>query len=90
MRTIIQLAHNLGIQPLAEGIETLAQRRFLVEHGCLLGQGFHFSKPVPADADPGALPPALRPPRGLTSLSQFSTPVTTIDRCSPRVIANAI
>src|SRR5262249_35013245 len=46
--TIIQLASNLGLHPLAEGIETEAQRRFLVEHGCLLGQGFLFSKAVPA------------------------------------------
>jgi EAL domain-containing protein (putative c-di-GMP-specific phosphodiesterase class I) len=46
--TIIQLARNLGLHPLAEGIETEAQRRFLVEHGCPLGQGFLFSRPVPA------------------------------------------
>jgi EAL domain-containing protein (putative c-di-GMP-specific phosphodiesterase class I) len=46
--TIIQLATNLGLQPLAEGIETEPQRRFLLEHGCSLGQGFLFSKAVPA------------------------------------------
>jgi diguanylate cyclase (GGDEF)-like protein/PAS domain S-box-containing protein len=46
--TIIQLAHNLGLHPLAEGIETEEQRRFLVEHNCALGQGFLFSRPVPA------------------------------------------
>jgi EAL domain-containing protein (putative c-di-GMP-specific phosphodiesterase class I) len=47
--TIIQLAHNLGLHPLAEGIETEEQRTFLVENGCQLGQGFLFSKAVPAD-----------------------------------------
>jgi diguanylate cyclase (GGDEF)-like protein/PAS domain S-box-containing protein len=47
--SIIQLAHNLGLHPLAEGIETEQQRRFLVENGCSLGQGFLFSRPVPAD-----------------------------------------
>jgi diguanylate cyclase (GGDEF)-like protein/PAS domain S-box-containing protein len=47
--TIIQLAQNLGLHPLAEGIETEEQRRFLVENGCALGQGFLFSRPVPAD-----------------------------------------
>jgi diguanylate cyclase (GGDEF)-like protein/PAS domain S-box-containing protein len=47
--TIIQLARNLGLHPLAEGIETEEQRRFLVDHGCPLGQGFLFSKAVPAD-----------------------------------------
>ncbi len=51
---IVQLAKNLGIKPLAEGIETLAQRRFLVEQGCDLGQGFHFSRPVPAAEIPAA------------------------------------
>ena len=45
---IIQLAHSLGMSPLAEGIETADQWRFLVEKGCLLGQGFYFSRPVPA------------------------------------------
>ena len=50
--SIVQLAHNLGLRPLAEGIETDAQRRFLLEHGCRLGQGFLFSRPVPADDIP--------------------------------------
>jgi diguanylate cyclase (GGDEF)-like protein/PAS domain S-box-containing protein len=52
--TIIQLARNLGIQPLAEGIETLAQREFLVANGCLQGQGYHFARPLPAEEIPAA------------------------------------
>jgi diguanylate cyclase (GGDEF)-like protein len=47
--SIIQLAKNLGLEPLAEGIETDEQRSFFVSHGCELGQGFHFSRPVPAE-----------------------------------------
>ena len=47
--SIIQLARNLGLDPLAEGIETEAQRDFFLEHGCELGQGFHFSRPVKAN-----------------------------------------
>jgi EAL domain-containing protein (putative c-di-GMP-specific phosphodiesterase class I) len=47
--TIIQLARNLGIRPLAEGIESERQHRFLVEHECPLGQGFRFSRAVPAE-----------------------------------------
>ena len=47
--TIVQLARNLGLEPLAEGVETESQRRFLVEHGCKLGQGFYFSRAVPAE-----------------------------------------
>ena len=46
--SIVQLARNLGLEPLAEGIETEEQRRFLLGHGCELGQGFYFSRPVPA------------------------------------------
>jgi diguanylate cyclase (GGDEF)-like protein len=45
---IIGLAHTLGLVPLAEGIETPEQLRFLTERGCPLGQGYHFSRPVPA------------------------------------------
>jgi EAL domain-containing protein (putative c-di-GMP-specific phosphodiesterase class I) len=37
------------MQPLAEGIETEAQRAFLIEQGCPLGQGYLFSRPVPAE-----------------------------------------
>jgi diguanylate cyclase (GGDEF)-like protein/PAS domain S-box-containing protein len=47
--TIIQLSHSLGLQPLAEGIETEQQLRFLVDHGCDLGQGFLLGRPMPAD-----------------------------------------
>jgi EAL domain-containing protein (putative c-di-GMP-specific phosphodiesterase class I) len=46
--TIISLAHSLGLEAVAEGIETEAQRQILIEQGCRLGQGFHFSQPVPA------------------------------------------
>jgi EAL domain-containing protein (putative c-di-GMP-specific phosphodiesterase class I) len=44
---MIALASNLGMTPLAEGIETEGEWRFLAEHDCTLGQGFYFSKPVP-------------------------------------------
>ncbi len=48
VETIVQLAHSLGLQPLAEGIETEAQLRFLVDHGCDLGQGFLLGRPMVA------------------------------------------
>jgi diguanylate cyclase (GGDEF)-like protein/PAS domain S-box-containing protein len=48
VRAIIELANGLGMQPLAEGIETQEQWRFLAEEGCPLGQGFYFSRPLPA------------------------------------------
>jgi PAS domain S-box-containing protein/diguanylate cyclase (GGDEF)-like protein len=46
--TIIELARNLGLKPLAEGIETEEQAAFLTSHGCMLGQGFLHSRPMPA------------------------------------------
>jgi EAL domain-containing protein (putative c-di-GMP-specific phosphodiesterase class I) len=45
---MIALASNLGMTALAEGIETDEEWRFLTDRGCPLGQGFLFSKPVPA------------------------------------------
>jgi diguanylate cyclase (GGDEF)-like protein/PAS domain S-box-containing protein len=45
---IIAIAHGLDFVPLAEGIETAEQLEFLTSCGCPLGQGFHFTKPLPA------------------------------------------
>jgi len=46
VKAIMEVARGLGMQPLAEGIETEPQRRFLVESGCQIGQGFYFSAAV--------------------------------------------
>jgi diguanylate cyclase (GGDEF)-like protein/PAS domain S-box-containing protein len=43
----IALAHNLGLAVVAEGVETVAQYDFLVEHKCNCLQGYLFSKPLP-------------------------------------------
>jgi EAL domain-containing protein (putative c-di-GMP-specific phosphodiesterase class I) len=43
------MAQALGKEIVAEGIETDAQRTFLAENGCDIGQGFLWSRPVPAD-----------------------------------------
>jgi EAL domain-containing protein (putative c-di-GMP-specific phosphodiesterase class I) len=45
-RTIVMLAHNLGIQVVAEGVETAEQLAQLRQLGCEYGQGFLFSKPL--------------------------------------------
>ncbi|UAW98304.1 EAL domain-containing protein [Halopseudomonas nanhaiensis] len=49
VRTVIDLGCNLGLDVLAEGIETSGQRHFLQSHGCRLGQGYLFARPMPAD-----------------------------------------
>ena len=46
IRTILTLARELGMDVIAEGIETEEQARRLVELGCQMGQGFYYSKPV--------------------------------------------
>ncbi|MCG5513893.1 GGDEF and EAL domain-containing protein [Ectothiorhodospira shaposhnikovii] len=48
IRAIIGLAGNLGLEVIAEGVETTAQRDFLLKHGCPVGQGYLFSRPVAA------------------------------------------
>jgi EAL domain-containing protein (putative c-di-GMP-specific phosphodiesterase class I) len=49
VEAIIRMAVGLNMKPLAEGIETEAQWRFLVDAGCYLGQGYLFSRPKPAE-----------------------------------------
>ena len=49
VRTIIAMGRSLGLQVVAEGVETEAQAEFLRSEGCALGQGFLYSRPVPAD-----------------------------------------
>jgi EAL domain-containing protein (putative c-di-GMP-specific phosphodiesterase class I) len=45
----IALGHNLGMELVAEGVETAHQRDFLANIGCDVLQGFLYSKPLPAD-----------------------------------------
>ncbi len=46
---IIALGHNLGIDVLAEGVETSAQLAYLRDHGCDRAQGYYFGRPQPAE-----------------------------------------
>jgi diguanylate cyclase (GGDEF)-like protein len=49
VRTIVSLAQNLKFQTVAEGIETIDQLHSLQVLDCLYGQGYYFSKPLPAN-----------------------------------------
>jgi diguanylate cyclase (GGDEF)-like protein/PAS domain S-box-containing protein len=49
VQTIIGMANNLGMAVIAEGVETEAQLKFLKENGCMVYQGYLFSKPIPID-----------------------------------------
>jgi diguanylate cyclase (GGDEF)-like protein len=49
VKSMISLSDNLGLETVAEGIETKEQLAFLVKEGCKKGQGYYFSKPLAAD-----------------------------------------
>ena len=50
VRTIVTLAHALGMDVIAEGVETAAQLAKLRAIGCEYGQGYFFAQPLPSDA----------------------------------------
>ncbi len=50
IRAILSLARNLGLQTIAEGVETEAQREFLARQGCEEMQGFLLSRPIAGKA----------------------------------------
>jgi diguanylate cyclase (GGDEF)-like protein/PAS domain S-box-containing protein len=59
---VIELAKRLGIDVIAEGVETESQRAQLVELGCVLGQGFLFSRPLAAHGAGALLAAGQVPP----------------------------
>jgi diguanylate cyclase (GGDEF)-like protein/PAS domain S-box-containing protein len=55
VRSILEMAATMGLEVVAEGIETHAQLAALHARGCRLGQGYYFSRPVPPEALAGIL-----------------------------------
>ena len=61
VRKIIDLCHTLGLEVLAEGIETPEQAALLKDMGCDLGQGYYFAHPLPSEEFAELLPKAFLP-----------------------------
>ena len=49
VRSIVNMAHSIGIEAIAEGVETEEQVRQLQAVDCKCGQGFYISKPVTSE-----------------------------------------
>ena len=49
VKTIIAMGHSFGLKIVAEGVETSEQKKFLVEQGCDLIQGFYLGRPLPPE-----------------------------------------
>jgi EAL domain-containing protein (putative c-di-GMP-specific phosphodiesterase class I) len=61
VRKIIDLCHTLGLEVLAEGIETSEQATLLKDMGCELGQGYYFARPLPSEEFAELPPKAVLP-----------------------------
>jgi diguanylate cyclase (GGDEF)-like protein/PAS domain S-box-containing protein len=55
VQMIIRLAHTLGMEVIAEWVESEEQTRLLKELGCDMAQGYHFAKPLPPEEIPALL-----------------------------------
>ncbi|MDE2117567.1 MAG: EAL domain-containing protein [Betaproteobacteria bacterium] len=49
VRAVLHLSQGLKLESLAEGVETVEQARFPAGEGCMIAQGYYFSRPVPVD-----------------------------------------
>jgi EAL domain-containing protein (putative c-di-GMP-specific phosphodiesterase class I) len=49
VKSVIDMAHNLGLTVTAEGIETAEQKAWMHHLGCDSAQGYHFARPMPAE-----------------------------------------
>ncbi|NBC95619.1 MAG: EAL domain-containing protein [Deinococcus-Thermus bacterium] len=73
VRATVEISASFGLGVVAEGVETEAQRRFLLEHGCREGQGYLFAAALPPSAlvrwlqhrSPAAPPAATTPAGGV-------------------------
>ncbi len=71
VRAVTQLGTALGMSITAEGIETEEQLAYLCDEACTEGQGYLFSRPVPADAIPALLERLSTPHGGAVTRNSF-------------------
>lgn len=74
VKSIIDLGHNLNLKIIAEGVETATARELLTSFDCDEGQGYHFCRPIPADAMTNFL---LRQPERIASKSRLNVQSAT-------------
>ncbi|WP_092805745.1 EAL domain-containing protein [Rhodococcus globerulus] len=67
MESIAAIADKLGMESIAEGVETAEQAAAVTRAGCTTGQGYYFGKPLPADAHTTAI---QEPPLAVASPAQ--------------------
>ncbi len=72
-RAVVAMATNLGLVTIAEGIETEAERNFLLQVGCTEGQGYLYSHPLPHDQVVRALRSGR--PRGQARPERMASPL---------------
>jgi EAL domain-containing protein (putative c-di-GMP-specific phosphodiesterase class I) len=77
VRSVINLAHSLGLKVVAEGVETEAELRRLITLGCDLAQGYLISRPLPASDFASYLSQHHRIPTALALASLRIAPAVT-------------
>ncbi|MGK0273634.1 MAG: diguanylate cyclase (GGDEF)-like protein/PAS domain S-box-containing protein [Ilumatobacter sp.] len=73
VEAIVQLAHTLGLVPIAEGVESEAQAATLLSFGCDMAQGYYLAQPLSADAVYELLLGGLN---GLNELNELNRPAS--------------
>ena len=76
---LIDIAAKLDMKIIAEGVETADQVEQLLQMGCGLGQGYHYSRPVPFDIVTelmGLFSQGVKRPRSATVDPRFAWPAT--------------
>lgn len=80
VKAIVYLGESFGLDVIAEGVETDAQRKFLAEHGCMESQGYLFGKPVPASEFDRAFVAASRPTLAETDAGSIAPALQSAER----------